>query len=102
MRVLALAVLVTQVLISVTGSVVRITGSGLGCPTWPQCFPGSLVPQAHPEVATLHQVIEFGNRMLTGVVGFIALACLLAAWWARPYRRPRKAKKQQAMTVTPG
>ena len=87
MRVLALAVLVTQVLISVTGSVVRITGSGLGCPTWPQCFPGSLVPQAHPEVATLHQVIEFGNRMLTGVVGFIALACLLAAWWARPFRR---------------
>jgi len=87
-RALALAVLITQALISVTGSVVRVTGSGLGCPTWPQCFPGSMVPVHHPEVATLHQVIEFGNRTLTGLVGFVALACLLAAWRVRP-RRPR-------------
>lgn len=83
----ALAVLVAQALISVTGSIVRVTGSGLGCPTWPQCFPGSMVPVAHPEVATLHQVIEFGNRTMTSVVGFIALACFFAAWRARPYRR---------------
>lgn len=83
---LALAVVVTQSLISVTGVVVRVTGSGLGCPTWPQCFPGSMVPVEHPEVTTLHQVIEFGNRTLTGLVGFIALACLLAAWRTRPYR----------------
>lgn len=86
-RALALAVLVTQALISVTGSVVRVTGSGLGCPTWPQCFPGSMVPVARPEVAPLHQAIEFGNRTLTGVVGIIALACFLAAWRSRPYRR---------------
>jgi cytochrome c oxidase assembly protein subunit 15 len=86
-RVLALAVLVTQALISVTGVIVRVTGSGLGCPTWPQCFPGSMVPIEHPEVATLHQVIEFGNRLLTGVIGFIALACFLAAWRCLPYRR---------------
>ncbi|MGP4015672.1 COX15/CtaA family protein [Saccharopolyspora sp. 5N708] len=86
-RVLALAVLVTQALIAVTGVIVRVTGSGLGCPTWPQCFPDSMVPVQHPEVALLHQVIEFGNRMLTGVIGFIALACLLAAWGVRPYRR---------------
>jgi cytochrome c oxidase assembly protein subunit 15 len=85
-RVLALAVVVTQSLISVTGSVVRVTGSGLGCPTWPQCFPGSMVPVAHPEVATLHQVIEFGNRTLTGLVGFVALACFLAAWRTWPSR----------------
>ena len=97
-RALALAVLVTQALISVTGSVVRVTGSGLGCPTWPQCFPGSMVPIEHPEVAALHQVIEFGNRTLTGLVGFVALACLLAAWRVRP-RRPRLIKLALIMPV---
>ncbi|RRO18413.1 heme A synthase [Saccharopolyspora rhizosphaerae] len=83
---LAVAVLVTQALISVTGVTVRVTGSGLGCPTWPQCFPGSMVPMPHAEVAALHQAIEFGNRLLTGVIGFIALACFLAAWRCRPHR----------------
>ncbi|WP_344683411.1 COX15/CtaA family protein [Saccharopolyspora taberi] len=97
-RVLALAVVVTQALISVTGSVVRVTGSGLGCPTWPQCFPGSMVPVAHPEVATLHQVIEFGNRTLTGVVGFIALGCFIAALRVRP-RRPRLVRLALVMPV---
>ncbi len=87
LRGLALAVLVTQLLIAVTGVTVRVTGSGLGCPTWPQCFPGSMVPVSHSEVATLHQIIEFGNRLLTGLVGFVALACLLVAWRTRPYRR---------------
>ncbi|WP_179951597.1 COX15/CtaA family protein [Halopolyspora algeriensis] len=97
-RALALAVLVTQVLISVTGSVVRVTGSGLGCPTWPRCFPGSMVPISHPEVSTLHQIIEFGNRTLTGLVGFVALACLLAAWWYRPYR-PRLVRLALVMPI---
>jgi cytochrome c oxidase assembly protein subunit 15 len=86
-RVLAVAVLVTQALISITGATVRVTGSGLGCPTWPQCFPGSLVPEPNPNVALIHQAIEFGNRMLTGLVGFVALACFLAAWAMRPRRR---------------
>ncbi|MBB5068563.1 COX15/CtaA family protein [Saccharopolyspora gloriosae] len=97
-RWLALAVLITQALISVTGSVVRVTGSGLGCPTWPQCFPGSMVPIEHPEVAQLHQVIEFGNRTLTGLVGFVALACLIAAWQVRP-RRPRLVRLALIMPV---
>ncbi|HZA15965.1 MAG TPA: COX15/CtaA family protein [Pseudonocardiaceae bacterium] len=79
--------MITQGGIAVTGSVVRVTGSGLGCPTWPQCFPGSLVPQPHPEVAALHQWIEFGNRLLTGLVGLVALACLVAALLIRPRRR---------------
>ncbi|MGH3827865.1 MAG: COX15/CtaA family protein [Pseudonocardiaceae bacterium] len=83
----AIAAVITQAGIAVTGSVVRVTGSGLGCPTWPQCFPGSLVPQPHPEVATLHQWIEFGNRLLTGVVGLVALACLVIAVTVRPRRR---------------
>ena len=83
----AIAAVVTQAGIAVTGSVVRVTGSGLGCPTWPQCFPGSLVPQPHPEVAALHQWIEFGNRLLTGLVGLVALACLVFALLVRPRRR---------------
>jgi cytochrome c oxidase assembly protein subunit 15 len=87
MRLTAIAAVITQAGIAVTGSVVRVTGSGLGCPTWPQCFPGSLVPQPHPEVATLHQWIEFGNRLLTGLVGLVGLACLVVALLVRPRRR---------------
>lgn len=86
-RATAVAAVITQAGIAVTGSVVRVTGSGLGCPTWPQCFPGSLVPQPHPEVAALHQWIEFGNRLLTGLVGLVALACLVLALLVRPRRR---------------
>ena len=79
MRGLAIAAVVTQAGIAVTGAVVRVTGSGLGCPTWPECFPGSLVPIPHPEIAPLHQWIEFGNRLLTVVVVAVAGLCLLAA-----------------------
>jgi cytochrome c oxidase assembly protein subunit 15 len=87
MRALAIAAVVAQAGIAVTGSVVRVTGSGLGCPTWPECFPGSLVPTPHPEVEPVTQWIEFGNRLLTGVVVLVAGACLLAALGTRPRRR---------------
>lgn len=83
----AVAAVLAQGGIAVTGSVVRVTGSGLGCPTWPQCFPGSLVPEPHPEIATLTQWVEFGNRLLTGLVGIVALACLVLALRVRPRRR---------------
>jgi heme a synthase len=86
-RSVAVAVLITQALIAVTGSVVRVTGSGLGCSTWPQCQPGSMVPVDHPEFAALHQWIEFGNRLLTGVVGFVAVAAFVLARLDRPRRR---------------
>ncbi|MGH3931869.1 MAG: COX15/CtaA family protein [Pseudonocardiaceae bacterium] len=86
-RITAIAAVITQAGIAVTGSVVRVTGSGLGCPTWPQCFPGSLVPEPHPEIVTLTQWIEFGNRLLTGVVGVVGLACLVVALLVRPRRR---------------
>jgi len=86
-RATAIAAVITQGGIAVTGSVVRVTGSGLGCPTWPQCFPGSLVPEPHPDVATLNQWIEFGNRLLTGLVGLVGLACLVVALLLRPRRR---------------
>lgn len=79
--------MVSQAGIAVTGSVVRVTGSGLGCPSWPECFPGSLVPVRHDEVAWLNQWVEFGNRLLISVVGLVALACLVSAWLVRPRRR---------------
>jgi len=86
MRRLAIAAVVAQAGIAVTGSVVRVTGSGLGCPTWPQCFPGSLVPAPHPGVAALTQWIEFGNRLLTFAVVLVTGLALLAALGTRPRR----------------
>ncbi|MBP2478328.1 cytochrome c oxidase assembly protein subunit 15 [Crossiella equi] len=96
--------LVLQVVIAVTGSVVRVTGSGLGCPTWPNCFPGSLVPIEHPDFAWFHQWIEFGNRLLSGVVGLVALACFVLAWLHRPRRRrlTRLALATLLVTISQG
>jgi cytochrome c oxidase assembly protein subunit 15 len=70
------ASLVSQILIVVTGAGVRLTGSGLGCPTWPLCTSDSLVNV--PEMG-IHGVIEFGNRLLTFVLLLIALLALVAA-----------------------
>ena len=88
MRRLAVLTVIGQAGIAVTGSVVRVTGSGLGCPTWPQCFPGSLVPTPHAEVAALTQWIEFSNRLLTFVLVVATGLAFLAALNTRP-RRPR-------------
>ncbi|MCV7084873.1 COX15/CtaA family protein [Mycolicibacter hiberniae] len=82
-RWLAAAVVFTQGFISVTGAVVRVTASGLGCPTWPQCFPGSYVPVAVSEVPRIHQAIEFGNRMVTFAVVITAALAVLAVIRAR-------------------
>jgi cytochrome c oxidase assembly protein subunit 15 len=86
-RPFAVALVVANVIIAVTGSVVRVTGSGLGCTEWPNCLPGSMVPVEHPELSMVHQWIEYGNRMLSGGVGIIGGLCLLAAIFARPLRR---------------
>lgn len=85
-RIIAFAVILTQGGISVTGAIVRVTASGLGCPTWPQCFPGSFTPVPHPEVAGIHQAVEFGNRMLTFLVVLTAAAAVLAVTRARRRR----------------
>lgn len=74
--------LAAQIGIIVTGGLVRLTGSGLGCSTWPQCEPGSFTPVYHPETA-LHSAIEFGNRTLTGVVSITALLVAIALWRMR-------------------
>lgn len=85
-RLIALAVVITQGGIAVTGSIVRVTASGLGCPTWPQCFPGSFVPVPHAEVPGIHQAVEFGNRLLTFLVVLTAALAVLAVVRARRRR----------------
>ncbi|MGJ6965522.1 COX15/CtaA family protein [Streptosporangium sp. G11] len=75
----ALAAVVVNVGITVTGAAVRVSGSGLGCPTWPRCTPESFVPVAHSEISPLNMAIEFGNRMLTFLVLAVGVACLIAA-----------------------
>ncbi|MGV9676867.1 COX15/CtaA family protein [Nocardia sp. NPDC003482] len=85
-RIIAFLVIASQAGISVTGAVVRVTSSGLGCPTWPRCFPGSFTPVAHAEVPVLHQAIEFSNRMLTFAVTLCAALVVLAVLRARRRR----------------
>jgi heme a synthase len=67
-------------LIVLTGAAVRLTGSGLGCPDWPKCYGGTTPP------LEAHAVIEYGNRLLTGFVGFAVIAASGLAWFRRPYR----------------
>ncbi|MCA0306988.1 MAG: COX15/CtaA family protein [Actinobacteria bacterium] len=96
----AVASLVGNMGIVVTGGLVRLTGSGLGCSTWPQCEPGSITP---PE-ASLHASIEFGNRLLTFVLVVLAVGTFVAAWKARddagaPRRRTRRLALAAALGI---
>ena len=83
---LAVANLLANIGIVVTGAAVRLTGSGLGCPTWPRCSDASYV--AHGELG-IHGVIEFGNRTLTFVLAAVAVLCFLAALGAHHRRATR-------------
>ena len=76
-RPLAWATLVANCGLVVTGGAVRLTGSGLGCPTWPRCTDESFTPHG---ALDLHEAIEFGNRMLTFVLTAIAVATFASAW----------------------
>ncbi|MEV5966528.1 COX15/CtaA family protein [Kribbella sp. NPDC051952] len=78
------ASVVANIGIVVTGGLVRLTGSGLGCPTWPSCTDQSYVPHA---ALGIHGAIEFGNRMLGFVVAVIAIGTWLAVMRYRPVRR---------------
>lgn len=83
-RAAAVASLVTQILIVGTGGAVRLTGSGLGCPTWPKCTEDSFVNT--PEMG-IHGVIEFGNRLLTFVLVIVAILMFLSIVRMRRERR---------------
>jgi cytochrome c oxidase assembly protein subunit 15 len=76
----ALVALGALSLIVLTGAGVRLTGSGLGCPDWPKCY-GQTVPPLDT-----HAVIEYGNRLLTGFVGFAVIAASILAWFRTPFR----------------
>jgi heme a synthase len=74
--------LILEIAIVVTGGLVRLSGSGLGCPTWPECVPGSFTPVPY-QAQGFHKLIEFGNRSLTSVVSVAALLVIVAIWrWA--------------------
>src|SRR4051794_32265933 len=76
-----LVALVALAMIVLTGAGVRLTGSGLGCPDWPKCYGGTTPPLES------HAVIEYTNRLITGIVGIAVIAAALLAWFRRPYRR---------------
>ena len=70
--------------IVITGGAVRLTGSGLGCPTWPQCTPGSYTPVPHQAQGQVHSWIEFGNRLLTFLLVIAIIAAIIGFFkWGR-------------------
>ena len=91
LRTLAWATLVANIVIVVTGGAVRLTGSGLGCPTWPRCTDDALTPR---HALSLHSAIEFGNRTLTFVLTAIAVLTFVAA-----YQAVKAGARRQLRTV---
>jgi cytochrome c oxidase assembly protein subunit 15 len=96
----AIATLVANIGIVVTGGLVRLTGSGLGCPTWPRCTDDSFV--AHPELG-IYGAIEFGNRLLTFVLIVIAvLTFASAALYRDPTRSDRGGRRRDLFWLAGG
>jgi cytochrome c oxidase assembly protein subunit 15 len=89
---LAVASLVSNIVIVVTGGAVRLTASGLGCPTWPRCTDESFVVHGAMGV---HGMIEFGNRMLTFVLAVVAIA----TWVVAMRYRPRRSSIRRLATI---
>jgi len=79
---LAFACAVAYGLIIVSGGAVRLTGSGLGCPNWPACYDHQILPQA-----SIHPLVEFGNRMVTGFISIVTIATVIAAYRCEQRRR---------------
>jgi cytochrome c oxidase assembly protein subunit 15 len=93
----AWAAVVANTVIILTGGLVRLTGSGLGCPTWPRCTDDSFVP--HRELGA-HGVIEFGNRLLTYVLIAVVVATFVAVWrWSGTSRSLRRLAALIALGV---
>ncbi|MFI0778802.1 heme A synthase [Streptomyces sp. NPDC021212] len=95
-RRLAAASVVLNLMLLVSGGVVRLTDSGLGCPTWPRCTDASLVTT--PEMG-LHGTIEFGNRLIGVALELVAIALIVATVRARSPRAWRRLAAAQALAV---
>jgi len=93
-----MANLVAQIGIVVTGGLVRVTSSGLGCPTWPECVEGSLVP-TEGQAEAFHKYIEFGNRLLTFVLGILAIAAIVGALRMRARWRAQGVPPRRAIML---
>jgi len=81
-RILAFLALASLFVIVLSGTAVRLTGSGLGCATWPRCSEGSLFPERD-----FHAIVEFTNRAVSVPVGFLALGTAVGAWFVPGLRR---------------
>lgn len=92
-----LANLVAQTGIVLTGATVRLTASGLGCPTWPECVEGSIAPTSD-QTEAFHKYIEFGNRLLTFVILFVAIASLFAVFKHNRERFQAGFRKRKTLT----
>ena len=95
---LLVANLVGEIGIVATGGIVRLTGSGLGCSTWPECQPGSFTPVRTP-ASSYHDLVEFGNRTLTFVVAVLAL---VSVWVVATHWPPRRRLQAVAVGVLAG
>ena len=98
MRIIFVANLIAQMAIVVTGAVVRVTNSGLGCPTWPECVEGSYTPIAR-QAESWHKYVEFGNRLLTFILVLLAIAAIVAAIMDRASRKRASLPKRNALLV---
>lgn len=89
--------LVAQTGIVLTGATVRLTASGLGCPTWPECVAGSIAPTSE-QTESFHKYIEFGNRLLTFVLLIIVIASLIAVFQLNRDRKVAGFSKRRSLT----
>src|SRR5205823_3262870 len=88
--------LLALTLIVLTGAAVRLTGSGLGCPDWPKCYGKEFAP------LETHAIIEYSNRLFSGLVGFAAVAASGLAFVRRPFRRDLALLGLGALTIFAG
>jgi len=95
----AVANLLGNMALIVTGGLVRLTGSGLGCPTWPRCSAESYVPH---RAMGIHGAIEFGNRLLTFVLVALAIGLVVAAFRARRGGQPIRVGRVLAVLIAAG
>ena len=93
-----LANLIAQTGIVLTGATVRLTASGLGCPTWPECVEGSITPTSD-QTEAFHKYIEFGNRLLTFVLLIVALASIFAVFKYNRERFNSGLNKRRSLTL---